>query len=255
MAKKPGARLADFQYAGATPGAPSGKRARRFDLAAIDPRAKPFSSGDKAADQAAVDALAERHRPAAGHALRRPPLQDARRPAGHRHERQGRHDPRRVLEDERARRPHRGVEGALRGGARARLPVAHPPEGAGRRRDRDLQPQPLRGRPRSGGQGLDHARGDGAALRPHQRLREAARRDRHRRPQVPPPHLEGRAARSACRTGSTIRPSTGSSRSATSRSAPAGTPTRPPTPRRWPRPERRGRRGRSSRPIPRPIAT
>ena len=58
MAKKPGARLADFQYAGATPGAPSGKRARRFGLATIDPHAKPFSSGDKAADQAAVDALA-----------------------------------------------------------------------------------------------------------------------------------------------------------------------------------------------------
>jgi PPK2 family polyphosphate:nucleotide phosphotransferase len=58
VAKKPGARLADFQYASATPGAPSGKRAQRFDLAAIDPRAKPFSSGDKAADQAAVDRLA-----------------------------------------------------------------------------------------------------------------------------------------------------------------------------------------------------
>jgi len=58
VAKKPGARLADFQYAGATPGAPSGKRARRFGLATIDPHAKPFSSGDKAADQAAVDALA-----------------------------------------------------------------------------------------------------------------------------------------------------------------------------------------------------
>jgi PPK2 family polyphosphate:nucleotide phosphotransferase len=58
VAKKPGARLADFQYAGATPGASSGKRARRFDLAAIDPHAKPFSSGDKAIDQAAVEALA-----------------------------------------------------------------------------------------------------------------------------------------------------------------------------------------------------
>ncbi|HSC62845.1 MAG TPA: PPK2 family polyphosphate kinase [Caldimonas sp.] len=58
MAKKPGARLADFQYAGATPETPSGKGARRFDLAAIDPHAKPFSSGEKAADQAAVDALA-----------------------------------------------------------------------------------------------------------------------------------------------------------------------------------------------------
>ena len=59
MAKKPGARLADFQYASATPGAPSAKRARAFDLAAIDPHAKPFSSGDKAADQAAVAALAD----------------------------------------------------------------------------------------------------------------------------------------------------------------------------------------------------
>jgi PPK2 family polyphosphate:nucleotide phosphotransferase len=58
VAKKTGARLADFQYASATPGAPSAKRARRFDLAAVDPRAKPFSSGDKAADQAAVDTLA-----------------------------------------------------------------------------------------------------------------------------------------------------------------------------------------------------
>jgi len=59
VAKKPGARLADFQYAGATPGASSAKRARAFDLAAIDPHAKPFSSDDKAADQAAVEALAD----------------------------------------------------------------------------------------------------------------------------------------------------------------------------------------------------
>jgi PPK2 family polyphosphate:nucleotide phosphotransferase len=59
VAKKPGARLADFQYAGATPGASSAKRARAFDLAAIDSHAKPFSSDDKAADQAAVEALAD----------------------------------------------------------------------------------------------------------------------------------------------------------------------------------------------------
>ncbi len=58
MAKKTGARLADFQYAGATTAKPGAKHARRFDLAAIDPRAKPFSNGDKAVDQAAVDALA-----------------------------------------------------------------------------------------------------------------------------------------------------------------------------------------------------
>ena len=67
MAKKPGARLADYQYAGAPAGeaartgkpSPASKRSRRFDLAAIDPRAKPFSSGDKASDQAAVAALAD----------------------------------------------------------------------------------------------------------------------------------------------------------------------------------------------------
>ncbi|MEO5844350.1 MAG: hypothetical protein ABIQ33_05865, partial [Caldimonas sp.] len=58
MAKKTGARLADFQYASATPAAPTPKRARRFDLAAVDAGAKPFSSGDKATDQAAVEALA-----------------------------------------------------------------------------------------------------------------------------------------------------------------------------------------------------
>jgi len=59
VAKTTGARLADFQYASATPGAPPAKRARRFDLAALDPRAKPFSCGDKATDQAAVAGLAD----------------------------------------------------------------------------------------------------------------------------------------------------------------------------------------------------
>ena len=61
MAKKARARLVDFQYAGApvaTPAELTGKRARTFDLGRIDPSSKPFSSGDKAADGAAVDALA-----------------------------------------------------------------------------------------------------------------------------------------------------------------------------------------------------
>jgi PPK2 family polyphosphate:nucleotide phosphotransferase len=58
VAKKSGARLADYQYAGATPGATSAQRARRFELVKIDPGAKPFSLGDKASDAAAVDALA-----------------------------------------------------------------------------------------------------------------------------------------------------------------------------------------------------
>ena len=58
MAKqKNSARLADFQFAGAAVG---GGRARSqpFDLSRIDPDAKPFSSGDKATDRAAVEALA-----------------------------------------------------------------------------------------------------------------------------------------------------------------------------------------------------
>ncbi len=62
MAKKAGSRLADFQYAGALPPdeAPaSGRRAGEpFELARFDPGQKPFSSGDKAADKAAVAGLA-----------------------------------------------------------------------------------------------------------------------------------------------------------------------------------------------------
>ena len=62
MAKKAGSRLADFQYAGALTGngsegaAEGGKGS--FDLARFDPAGKPFSLGDKAADKAAVAALA-----------------------------------------------------------------------------------------------------------------------------------------------------------------------------------------------------
>ena len=60
MAKKSSARLADYQYAGVARGQPEKKPARRdrFDLRRFDPAAKPFSSGDKAADKAAVEALA-----------------------------------------------------------------------------------------------------------------------------------------------------------------------------------------------------
>jgi PPK2 family polyphosphate:nucleotide phosphotransferase len=60
LAKKSSARLADYQYAGVARGQPEKKPARRdrFDLGRFDPGAKPFSSGDKAADKAAVEALA-----------------------------------------------------------------------------------------------------------------------------------------------------------------------------------------------------
>ncbi|MEO7115737.1 MAG: PPK2 family polyphosphate kinase [Caldimonas sp.] len=60
MAKKKGARLSNFQYADApvatAEAAP--KSRRRFDLAGIDPGAKPFSSGSKSTDLATIDGLA-----------------------------------------------------------------------------------------------------------------------------------------------------------------------------------------------------
>ena len=58
LAKKTHARLADYQFAGAAPGQPEKKPARRFDLRRFDPAEKPFSLGDKSADKAAVVALA-----------------------------------------------------------------------------------------------------------------------------------------------------------------------------------------------------
>jgi PPK2 family polyphosphate:nucleotide phosphotransferase len=56
--KNDGARLADFQFAGATLGAGRSARSRGFDLRRFDPAAKPFSLGDKATDKIAVAALA-----------------------------------------------------------------------------------------------------------------------------------------------------------------------------------------------------
>ena len=54
MVKKPPPTLADYQYSGAlTKGAADG-----FDLKRFDTAAKPFSSGDKAADKATTAALA-----------------------------------------------------------------------------------------------------------------------------------------------------------------------------------------------------
>ena len=98
--------------------------------------------------------------------LCRSTLQAAGRAAGHRHQRQGRHGARRLRPDQSARRAHHRLEGADRAGARARLSVAHPPAGAGRRRSDDLQPQPLRGRAGAAGQRLDRrARRRGSATR------------------------------------------------------------------------------------------
>ena len=59
VAKKKGARLSEFQYADAPAATPAlaPKGSKRFDLARVDPAAKPFSSGLKSADLATIDAL------------------------------------------------------------------------------------------------------------------------------------------------------------------------------------------------------
>ena len=59
VAKKKGARLSEFQYAVAPAARPAlaPKGRKRFDLARVDPAAKPFSSGSKSADLATIDAL------------------------------------------------------------------------------------------------------------------------------------------------------------------------------------------------------
>ena len=61
MAKKTSARLADFQFAAASQprhSTPASAKAAAFDLSRSDPAAKPFSSGDKAVDKAAVAEMA-----------------------------------------------------------------------------------------------------------------------------------------------------------------------------------------------------
>ena len=101
-----------------------------------------------------------RARRAAKPVLCRWPPQAAGGAAGHRHLGQGRHGARRVCTHQPAGRAHRGLEGPHRKRARPRLPLAHPPADAGRRRDDGVQPQPLRRRAGAGGQRLDHAAAD-----------------------------------------------------------------------------------------------
>jgi PPK2 family polyphosphate:nucleotide phosphotransferase len=52
------ASLEDYRFDTALTPSRAGERSRRFDLARLDPAAKPCSSGDKARDKAAVTALA-----------------------------------------------------------------------------------------------------------------------------------------------------------------------------------------------------
>ena len=93
------------------------------------------------------------------------------------------------------------------------------PHAPGPRPGRDLQPLALRGR---AGRARARAGAEGGlveALRPDQRLREAARRQRHHHPQVLPATSRPRSSSSASRTASTTRRGSGRSATATTRSA------------------------------------
>ncbi|CAA9564554.1 MAG: Polyphosphate kinase 2, partial [uncultured Thermomicrobiales bacterium] len=138
---------------------------------------------------------------AAGTPLRRRYPRGAAGAPGHGHQRQGRHDPPRPRRRQPARLPRRRLQGPDGDRARARFPLARPQGGARARDPRRLQPLPLRGRPRRPRPG-SRARADLARpLRPHQRLRGAAGRQRHPGRQVLPPHLGGRAAGAPARPG------------------------------------------------------
>ena len=146
-----------------------------------------------------------------------------------------------------AGRAHHLVQGADRGGARPRLPVADRQGAAQPRLRRRLRPLALRGR----------ADRPGARARPPEEIerRYDAINDFEERlvdagtvvAQVHAAHLRRRAAASGCWPGWTTRRSTGSSTPATSTSAACGRPTRRPTRSPWSAPTPSTRRGTWSR--------
>ena len=143
--------------------------ARRCDLAAIDPADTSAAPGDKTATREATEPLVARLAELQEILWAAPATSGPRRAAGHRHVRQGRHGRARPRRGEPCGPPGHLLQGAHRGRAGPRLPVAGPRQRAGHRRDRRVRPQPLRGRPRGAG-ARPGARGAVApALRPHQR--------------------------------------------------------------------------------------
>ena len=177
-----------------------------------------------------------------------------RRHPGARLGRQGRDDPPR---DER-RQPAgcRGpqLQGSLGRGARPRLSLALRARPAGARRDRDLQPIPLRGgaggaRPPREPRAPEAARGGEEGDIWKRRYRSINDWERHltengfRDRQALPEPLEGGAAQRACCGESTCRTTTGSSRRRTSASGSCGTTTRRRSPKCSPTRAPSGRRG------------
>ena len=198
-------------------------------LKAIDP-AFPGKHADEASARPTSPRSSCRADRAAVPALRREEARAPRRAPGHRRRRQGRHC---LARDVSAMNPQgttvTGFKQPTGRGGGPRLPLAGASARPGSRPGRRLQPLALRGRA-GGARARPGAEGGLVeALRPDQRLREAARRHRHHHRQVLPLHLARGAARAL--QGPPRRPVAGSGRSATptTRSAPSGTTTPGPT--------------------------
>ena len=197
------------------------------DLRAIETDAAPGYDGDKKSGAADLAALGQeladlQERLFAGKDSG--PV-GAAGPPGHGHLRQGRHPAAHRRAGRPAGREDHVLQGADQGGARPRLPVADP-QGAARARDhRRLRPLPLRGRADRAGARAGAAGGDRATIRRDQRLRGRARRGRDDPHQVHAAHLARGAEGSGSSTGSTTRPSTGSTTPATWPSGRAGPTT------------------------------
>ena len=138
MAKQP--ELDDFRV----PYFDDGKKRSKFSLSDFDPAAKPFSSGSKDTDRARLSEIGAQARHLAGVLARAAHASRIAGAAGHGHERQGRHDPRRVSRSRSARLAHRAVQGADARRTRARFSMARAFASACRRRTDDLQSQSLR---------------------------------------------------------------------------------------------------------------
>ena len=135
------------------------------------------------------------------------------------------------------------LQGADRGGAAPRLPLAGPSGRAAAGHDRDLQPLALRGRARGAGAQAGAGAGLAAALRADQRFERILAENGTVDPEVPAAHLARGAAGAAAGAARGPGPSTGSSTRGICGSGSSGTTTPRPTGRCWRGPARPGRPG------------
>ena len=209
-----------------------------FRLKDHDPRDTARLKEDKKKAAGAARPGSEDARGPAGQALRAGPLGRSPGLPGDGRRGEGRDDQARHVGREPAGLPGLLVQGAVRRGARPRLPLADEEVPARAGPHRHLQPLVLRGsarrpraprdprQPEAPAAPCDEEDLEGA-LREHRRLRAAPRAQRDARPEVLPERLEEGAEDAASSSGSTSRTRTGSSPRPTRRNAGSGSSTWP----------------------------